>query len=382
MDISARIVHSGFDGKTCWVHARPAVIPGQAGQPPIILITTYPLRLTGNDVFYETHTMYSTDLGENWSALQASRDSLGRRPFPGGLEEICSDLVPIWHAASGKVLMTGHTVVYQNDELLPGLRPRSTVWSVLDPVTRTWSPYEKLQMPDPVKFYNCGAGSTQRVDLPNGELLLPVYYAGTQRLHSGGNCSLATVLRCSFDGKELRCLEYGTELTVPQPRGFGEPSLAMVNQQFFLTLRNDITGYVCCGTDGLHFNEPIPWCFDDGTNLGNYNTQQHWLTHEDRLFLIYTRRGANNDHVMRHRAPLFIAEVDQKKLCVIRDSEQILVPNRGARLGNFGVHPLSKNEYLVVVSEWMQTTNPDPFDYTVCQKYGSDNSIFMVKVIF
>lgn len=52
MNITANIVHSGFDGKTCWVHARPAVIPAQTGEKPTILITTYPLRLTGNDVFY------------------------------------------------------------------------------------------------------------------------------------------------------------------------------------------------------------------------------------------------------------------------------------------------------------------------------------------
>ncbi len=382
MKITAKIVHTGFDGKTCWVHARPAVIPGQAGQNPTILITTYPLRLTGNDVFYETHTMYSTDLGESWCPLQPTRESLGRRPFPGGLEEICSDLVPIWHTASGKVLMTGHTVVYQNDELLPGLRPRSTAWSVLDPVTWNWSKYEKLMMPDEVKFFNAGAGSTQRVDLPNGDILLPIYFAGTNHSRAEGDSYLTTVLRCSFDGQQLRYLGHGSELSAPQPRGLGEPSLAMVNQRFFLTLRNDVTGYVCCGSDGLHFSQPIPWCFDDGSDLGNYNTQQHWLTHENRLFLIYTRRGANNDHVMRHRAPLFIAEVDQQKLRVIRDSEQILVPNRGARLGNFGVHPLSKKEYVVVVSEWMQTTNPNPYDYTVCQKYGSDNSIFMVKVSF
>jgi hypothetical protein len=156
----------------------------------------------------------------------------------------------------------------------------------------------------------------------------------------------------------------------------------MVKGRFILTLRNDEAGYVCDSDDGLHFSTPKLWAFDDGSDLGNYNTQQHWLAHEDRLFLIYTRRGANNDNVMRHRAPLFMAEVDPEKLCVIRDSEIELVPNRGARLGNFGVSRLSANEYLVVVSEWMQTTQPDPFDYTVCQKYGSDNSIFMVKVTF
>ena len=62
--------------------------------------------------------------------------------------------------------------------------------------------------------------------------------------------------------------------------------------------------------DGLQFAEPKPWTFDDGAELGSYNTQQHWLAHSDGLFLVYTRRGANNDHIVRHRAPLFMAQVD------------------------------------------------------------------------
>jgi hypothetical protein len=114
--------------------------------------------------------------------------------------------------------------------------------------------------------------------------------------------------------------------------------------------------------------------------LGNYNTQQHWVTHSDGLFLTYTRRGANNDHVMRHRAPLFIARVDPEKLHVIRSTEQILVPERGARLGNFGVTDVSQGETWVTVTEWMQTKGPNPYDSTVCEKYGSDNSVFVARL--
>lgn len=382
MNIEHQVVHTGFDGKTCWVHARPAVIPARAGRPSLIVITTYPLRLSGSDIFYETHTLCSDDLGQTWAPMLSSRDTLGRRTLPGGLEEICSDLVPMWHAATGKLLMTGHTVVYRNDEIPPGLRPRSTVYTLFNPDTRTWTPYATLAMPDPVKFFNCGAGSTQRVDLADGTILLPVYFAGTDQPRPGGNSYLSTVVRCAFDGEHLHYLEHGSEVGVPVPRGVYEPSLAVAGNRFFLTLRNDQTGYLCTSPDGLHFSPPIPWCFDDGSNLGNYNTQQHWISHAGRLFLIYTRRGANNDHVMRHRAPLFMAEVDLDKLRILRHSEVELVPNRGARLGNFGVHPLSDREYLVVASEWMQTTAPNPFDYTVCQKYGSDNAIFMVKISF
>jgi len=382
MHIEKKIVRSGFDGKTCWVHARPAVIPAQNGNNPVIIITAYPLKLTGDDVFFATHTMYSEDMGETWTDFIPSKETLGRKKIAGGLEEVPCDLMPSWHEATQKVFVTGQTAVYKDDELTPGLRPRSTIWSVLDPNKRTWSNYQKLVMPDAEKFFNSGAGSTQRVDLPNGDILLPIYFCNRETTGVAGNLYCATVMRCSFDGVNLRYIEHGSELSIGQGRGLYEPSLCTVKERYFLTMRNDDAGYVSSSDDGLNFCKPKVWTFEDGSDLGNYNTQQHWLVYEDKLFLIYTRRGANNDNVFRHRAPLFIAEVDIENLCVIRHSELELVPNRGARLGNFGVTRLSQNEYLVVVSEWMQTKSPNPHDYKVCQKYGSDNSIFMVKVTF
>ena len=83
---------------------------------------------------------------------------------------------------------------------------------------------------------------------------------------------------------------------------------------------------------------------------------------------------------MRHRAPLFIAQVDTEKLCVIRDTEQILVPNRGARLGNSGITKISETESWVTVTEWMQTHGPEYWDVSQCEKYGSDNSVYVVKI--
>ena len=39
---------------------------------------------------------------------------------------------------------------------------------------------------------------------------------------------------------------------------------------------------------------------------------------------------------------------------MIRKTEQILAPERGARLGNFGVTNVNENETWVTVSAWMQ----------------------------
>jgi hypothetical protein len=137
------------------------------------------------------------------------------------------------------------------------------------------------------------------------------------------------------------------------PGGLYEPSLATYAGRYFLTLRNDERGYVSTSDDGLQFAEPKPWTFDDGTELGSYNTQQHWLTHSDGLFLVYTRRGANNDHIVRHRAPLFMAQVDPETLQILRSTEQVVVAERGAELGNFGACSISKDESWVTVSEGM-----------------------------
>jgi hypothetical protein len=52
--------------------------------------------------------------------------------------------------------------------------------------------------------------------------------------------------------------------------------------------------------------------------------------------------------VFRHRAPLFIAKVDAKKLVVERASEKTLLPNLGKAFGNFGVCHINPQETWVV----------------------------------
>ena len=97
--------------------------------------------------------------------------------------------------------------------------------------------------------------------------------------------------------------------------------------------------------------------------------------------MVYTRKGADNDHVFRHRAPLFIAEFDAEKMCLIKETEKIVVPNRGARLGNFGCFSMEdKKKAFVFASEWMQTNPPEWWDYKVCMKYGSKNDIFITEI--
>ena len=143
-------------------------------------------------------------------------------------------------------------------------------------------------------------------------------------------------------------------------------------------LRTDERGLWAESADGLSFSEPQPWRWDDGTEIGNYNTQQHWLRSRSALYLAYTRKGANNDHVFRHRAPIFMAKFDPARRCLVRSTERILVPELGARLGNFVCCDAGDDECWLVTAEWMQGWDQE---LGVCEKYGSDNSLWLVKVM-
>jgi len=362
-DIQLDTIRSGFDQETCWVHPRAGTIPGDT---PIVVMTMQRLLLSGSDVFYALNEMRTGDLGQTWTG-PAEHETLGRRQEETMVAVIC-DFTPKWHAATGKLLGTGHVARYQGNRLARDY-PRQTSYSWYDPDARTWAPWRTVTMPDAPKFYSAGAGCTQRVDLPSGDVLLPFYFKGR-----GEKIASSAVMRCRFDGETLRYLEHGDELTVNVPRGLGEPSLAHIQGQYYLTLRNDEKGYVTRGADGLHFDPPRAWTFDDGAELGSYNTQQHWVAHNDALFLVYTRRDPQHDHVFRHRAPLRMAQVDLEGLCVLRNTERILVPERGARLGNFAVTAVNDKETWVTVAEWMQPAG--------CEQYGSDNTVYAARILW
>jgi hypothetical protein len=367
------VIRAGYDGVHCWVHPRAGIVP-QAGGSPAVVLTLQQLWLKGSDVFGPLHEMRTDDLGRTWSGPGEHAATLGQRAEPGGVVVGACDFWPAWHASSGKLLGIGHTVRYRDNAVIRE-RPRETCYSVYDPAARTWTTWQPLAMPAEARFFNAGAGCVQRVDLPDGDILLPIYFKGAKEADYR-----VAVARCSFDGRTLVVRAVGRELGWKGGRGLYEPSLARVGNRYFLTLRNDDAGYVAVSEDGLNFDAPRRWTWDDGTDLGSYNTQAHWVTHGEALFLVYTRRGAGNDHVFRHRAPLFMAQVDTDTLRVRRATERVLVPERGARLGNFGITEVNEKETWVTVAEWMQTKPPNPFDYTIPMKYGSDNAVFVARI--
>jgi hypothetical protein len=374
------VITEGYDRKSDWFQPRVAVIP-----PATAVVTMTKAQLWGSDIFTAVQEMRSDDFGRTWSKPKVHA-TLGRRKLPDGVETCPCDLTPAWHAKTGKLLMTGHTANYhagaRGGLVLDGSHTRDTSYSVYDAARQTWAEWKTLQLPDREHFFWAMAGCTQRVDLPNGEILLPLYCMDH---NSAGadfwkRCLFTTVARCAFDGNELRWLANGNELSVPTPRGFCEPSLAAWGGRFFLTLRNDVKAYVATSRDGMQFDKPVPWTFDGGRELDSYNTQQHWIAHSDGLFLVYTRKGANNDDVIRHRAPLFIAQVDPERLCVLRGTERELVPNHGAQLGNFGTVNASKDESWVITSEHMQGDAKRPMDLELTEKRGANARVYLARL--
>ena len=77
---------------------------------------------------------------------------------------------------------------------------------------------------------------------------------------------------------------------------------------------------------------------------------------------------------------MFMARFDEDNLCLIKSTEVILVPELGARLGNFNITDVSDTESWLVTAEWMQTWPPEWWNYKIPMRYGSNNTIWRAVV--
>ena len=377
LEIRPQAIHRELSPDFCWFHPRPTAVPRGAGAqgsaeaagPPRVLITLQK-HLRVSDHYSGLYTMWSDDLGATWTG-PTEIPELAWVPQPDGSTLAVADVTPGWHAPTGKVLAIGVQVYYgpRGEQLHDRPRFSQTAYAVYDPKNGRWSRWAILQLPPDEKFNLARNGCGQWLVEPSGRLLIPIYFAPRARVPFG-----VTVLRCAFDGQKLRYLEHGDELHLAVQRGLCEPSMIGFAGRYFLTLRNDEKGYVTSGRDGLHWEPIRPWTFDDGSELGSYNTQQHWLASEKGLYLCYTRRGAGNDHIVRHRAPLFIGRVDPEKLCVLRATEKVLIPERGAPLGNFGAASIGPHEAWVTTAEYYMVSKP--------HARGADGTVWLARIRF
>jgi len=362
--VDLRTVLTHDDGKFLWFHPRATPMPDGHG-----VVMTLQKHLHKSDFYSGVYVMHSDD-GERWEGPELHPQLDWEQESEDVVIAVC-DVTPGWHAPTGKVLAIGAKVRYRDGkQLYDAPQSRAAAYAVHNPRADEWSGWKLIEPPDPTgAFYLVTAGCVQWLVADNGDVLVPIYFR-----ESGTKQNKATVMRCSFDGDTLRYRAHGDVLSLPVERGLVEPSLTRFDNRYFLTLRNDVKAYVTRGDDGMHFEPIRPWTFDDGEEIGSYNTQQHWLTHSDGLYLVYTRRGADNDHIMRNRAPLFMARVNPQALHLIRSTERAIVPERGGTLGNFGATALSRDESWVTVSEGVW--NED------ARKRGATGATFIARILW
>ena len=355
MKCDTRSIRHGYDKKKCLVHARCCYTED------LMVATSQYLNVEGCDLFSGILMSSSTDDGNTWSEFEFQK---GLAPIENGdYITVGCDATPMYHKKTGKIILIGLTTEYVKGAMNSTCRRRSTFYSVFDEEKKEFGQMKLLEMPE--GYERCGNGCGQSVEQENGDVLIPVYYKkGNERN------AYSMALKCSFDGENMTLLEMGAPLTVHIVRGLCEPSLVHHKGVYYMTLRNDECGLVAKSKDGLNYTDLQLWKWEDGSILQNHNTQQHWMTVGDELYLVYTRRAGNNDHVFRHRAPLFAAKVENMRL--VRDSEFVVVGEKGARLGNFGVTSYKDNNAIVIAAEWMQPKG--------CEQYGSDNNIYVAKI--
>ena len=353
----------GFDGRECKICPRITKTENNNA-----FLTYSMLLLSGSDVFGDSYFVKSVDGGLTFGEPELL-DRIETRD--GNLRTIFSTATEYYSKYHKKWFVFGKNVSYENDDhpvVHGGIATGEAVYIFRDGESGY---YVGATRPLPIEMeYISACPHSQIVEYENGDFLLTYYI-----VPKGEKRSQALAVRYRYENDEMKIVETGSPVICSDSaRGAGEPSVAKLGENYYMTIRTNEQGFLAVSRDGLRYGEPFAWKWDDGSVLENYNTMQRWIRHKDVLYLAYTRKGAHNDHVFRHRAPVFMARFDEDRMCLMRETETILVPELGARLGNFTVTDVSENEFWLVTAEWMQPIG--------CEKYGSDNSLWIAKVRF
>lgn len=360
----------GFNGETC----RIVPMIARDGKDTAYMISTY-ISLSGADVFSSGEISKSNDGGLTFGAPHELNTF---EVIEDGIRTVFAMDTFYYHKASGKFICFGRTAYYESDNhevLVNGYTIAEPYLSILD----TEQEQFKELIPIPLPYEAISAvPHGQIIEDGDGNILVTFYGVAL-----GEARSRAISVLYSFDGEKIKIVRYGAPLIAgpEHKRGYNEPSIAKLFDKYYMTIRTDEAAYLAISDDGLTFCEPFRWKFDDGEELGSINTQQRWLRFNDALYLVYTRKTQYNDHIFRNRAPLFTSQFDPDRLCLIKSSERILIPELGARLGNFQATDINENEAWVSVAEWMQAAGVHKDEWKNCVRYGSNNTIWRARVI-
>jgi len=356
MKITFKTIESeGFAGRSMF-HPKAALHP--SGRLHMAIQT-----IGGGDYYGPVEYSYSDDKGYTWKKPEYIEELrwLELQDSAAEYQGVC-DTVVNYDPASDSMVFMGHTVYYKNNRFMDTFGNWSSedadsslcrrgCYTALRP-DGSWTP---RQVTNPDEFadhmmFMCGCG--QRIVRNNGEWLVAFY--GRKSLETP--YCFVVVYRMKFNGEKFEFLEHGAPLELHNNRGLLEPQLVDFNGRVLLSLRaEDGHAYYSESADGINFAPIQAWKFDDGTDLETSSTQQHWLYTDDKLFLSYTRKNEENQHLVRYRAPLYIAEVNPSTMELIKSSEEIVFPIDGDSSvpddvyfsGNFMPARLSSNEWII-----------------------------------
>lgn len=159
----------------------------------------------------------------------------------------------------------------------------------------------------------------------------------------------------AIEGEERHTLLHiSNSWTIDTGRGLYEPHVAEYKGTLYMTVRaEDGHGYVMVSRDrGKTWDRPVPWKWDNGEAIPMNQTMTKLLANSDGLALVYTRITDDNQKTFRNRAPLFVADIDPVTLGLKKNTERIIVPDKGLPVGNFWVWTVSPTESYVTTAEW------------------------------
>ncbi len=366
-NITAEIVLKGRMKNQCWFSPLMAAVPSSRSDacPTVYVHVT---QQVGNDLG-PTHILTTSDCGKRWS-LPAESLALEQIPLENDTFE-SPTLAPVYHKKTGNLISFGNTVFSRDKMLDAGIKcealaydklpERRNIFAVWNEGTGDWNNWKEMLVAGHIAENGIVdilvQPCNQTVELEDGTILLPAVVK-----HKDMEFNRATTLICKFDGQNFMINDIGGLVGIDKPGGLHEPSMIGFGGRFLMTIRSDCEDfrmYFSQSNDGINWDGISAWCWDDGSEIETENTQQHWLSWNDELYLVYTRVNDMSNGVFRSRAPLFIARVDTQKYQLIRSSEKVVIPAKDARMGNFAVADITKNEAWVMAGEWIEQYNPD-----------------------
>lgn len=156
------------------------------------------------------------------------------------------------------------------------------------------------------------------------------------------------------EGDLFKPVHISNSWSVEKGRGLYEPHIAEHKGKYYMSARaEDGHGYLLVSEDkGYTWSKPVPWKWDDGSDIPMNQTMTKLLSHSEGLVLVYTRITEDNGKTFRNRAPLFCADIDVNTLRLKRETEIAVVPDKGFCVGTFWVWPINQEESYIATAEW------------------------------